>query len=186
VDYLHESAAAIYRRRRHRRAMITLTCVCVLLLATVLYAASYIQGWVGGSAPKAVANASCSAITAAKVVRPKDVTINVYNSTDRIGLAAAVARSLEKQGFNVDAIDNDPLGRSVKGPAEIRHGPIGTAGAILAAARLPGATVLADDRADASVDLVIGDKFKNITRKDSRVRAAALTKQLTAKSKCQG
>jgi hypothetical protein len=175
VDYLQESAVSIYRHRRRRRAFITLTVVCVLLLATVLYAASYMQGWVGGTTPKAVANASCTQPTTDKIVKTTDVTINVYNATDRLGIAADVAKTLEKQGFKVDTIDNDPLGRSIQGPGEIRHGPSGAGGAILAAFRLPGAAVMKDGRPDASVDLVLGNKYDHLSRKLPRLNSVKVT-----------
>jgi hypothetical protein len=171
VDYLQESAVSIYRRRRRRRAFITLTVVCVLLVATVLYAASYMQGWIGGTPPKAVASASCSNATSNKVVKTTDVTINVYNATNRLGIAADVAKTLEKQGFKVDTIDNDPLGKSIQSPGEIRSGPSGAGGAMLAAWRLPGAAVLKDQRPDASVDLVLGNKYDHLSRKLPRLNS---------------
>jgi hypothetical protein len=166
---------SIYRRRRRRRAFITLSVVCVLLLATVLYAASYMQGWVGGTTPKAVANATCVNTASNKVVKTTDVTINVYNATDRLGIAADVAKTLEKQGFKVDTIDNDPLGKSIQSPGEIRSGPSGAGGAILAASRLPGAAVLKDERPDASVDLVLGSKYDHLSRKLPRLNSVKVT-----------
>jgi hypothetical protein len=183
MDYLHESAASIYRRRRRRRAVITLSIVSVLLLSTVLYAASYVQGWIGGSPPKAVASASCVAVTSKKAVTPKDVTINVYNATDRLGIAASVARSLQKQGFNVATIDNDPLGKTLLSPGEIRYGPSGAAGAALAAARLQGASGVQDARPDASVDFVLGNTYKRLTRK-SQIAAAVKLASAKFKAHC--
>jgi hypothetical protein len=159
VDYLHDSGVSIYRRRRRRRAVITLSTVILLLLATAVYAASYVQGWVGTPAPKAVVNASCSANPE---LAPRDVTINVYNASDRTGLAALVATSLEKQGFKVATVDNDPLGQTILTVGEIRTGESGVAGAVLAAKRVPGARVVQDDRMDASVDVVLGKVFRSL------------------------
>jgi len=134
----------------------------MLLFGTVVYAASFVEGWVGGTAPKAVANASCLGTKSTQALRPRDVTVNVFNSTIHVGLAATAANALETQGFKVAAIDNDPLGRTVPGRAEIRHGQSGAAAAALVAARLPGATVVQDKRMDASVDLVLGNKFRKV------------------------
>lgn len=156
MDYLHESGVSIYRRRRRQRAVITLTCVILLLLGTVAYAASYVQGWVGNTAPTAVANASCTN----PALKPSGVTINVYNASNRTGLAASVARALEKQGFKVATVDNDPLGKTLLGAGEIRAGQSGAAGAVLLAKRLARAGMMQDDRMDASVDIVLGVKFK--------------------------
>jgi hypothetical protein len=161
VDYLHESALEIYRRRRRQRTVLTMTCVALLLGATVVYAGSYVQGWVS-PAPKAVANASCSGAALHRALRPGDVTINVYNSTARTGLAASAASSLQGQGFNVATIDNDPLGKTLLGVGEIRYGQSGSEGALLASKRLPGSKLVLDDRMDASVDMVVGKLFEGV------------------------
>jgi hypothetical protein len=152
VDQLHESGASIRRRRRRRRAAITLTLVALVLIGTFTYAAAYFQGWVGTRSPKIV-----------EALTPRAVTVNVYNSTDRAGLAASVAKSLRIQGFKVVDVANDPLGRPISGAGEIRHGPDGEAGATLVAARLSGAKLVLDNRTDATVDLVLGKTFKVLT-----------------------
>lgn len=160
MDYLHESGVSIYRRRRRRRAIVTLTCVTLVLVGTVVYAASYVQGWVGAPKPKAVINASCNSDP---TLKPGGVTVNVYNATPRTGLAAAVAKSLEKKGFKVVAVDNDPLGKTILTVGEIRTGPSGAAAANLISQRLVGARVVQDDRADASVDLVVGRRYRALS-----------------------
>jgi uncharacterized membrane protein (DUF485 family) len=162
VDYLHESAGSIYRRRRRRRMIVTMSCVTALLFATVVYAASYVQGWVGTRTTKAVASTSCTRTTSSQVLTARGVTLNVYNSTSRPGLAVSAAAALRKQGFKIATIDNDPLGRTILGVGEIRYGPSGLDGAHLAALRLPGATLVQDSRMDASVDVVLGNTFKAV------------------------
>ena len=163
MDQLHESGASIHRRRRRRRAAVTLTLVALLLLVTFAYAAAFFQGWVGTRVPKAVASPACQAVTPVKAVAPRAVTINVYNSTNRSGLAASVAKSLRTQGFKVVEVANDPLGRPISGVGEIRHGRTGVAGAALAATRLLGAKLVLDNRTDASIDFVLGNKFKALS-----------------------
>jgi hypothetical protein len=162
VDYLHESAASIYQRRRRQRAVVTMTCVTLLLFGTAVYAGSYVKGWAGPPASTVVASASCNGATASQPLTPREVTINVYNATVRTGLAASVAGSLQRMGFKVATIDNDPLGKSIPGVGEIRHGPSGLEGAMLAAKRLPGANVVQDDRMDASVDIVLGRSYSSL------------------------
>lgn len=159
MDYLHESGVSIYRRRRRRRAVITLCCVGLMLIGTVGYAASYVQGWVGSPEPTVV-NANCSVDPKLK---PSGVTLNVYNASARTGLAAAVARALEKKGFRVATVDNDPLGKTILTVGEIRAGPSGAAAAALVSARLVGARVVQDDRPDASVDLVLGKRYRALS-----------------------
>ena len=161
MDYLHESALLIYRRRRRRRAIFTMTLISVTLLGSIVYASSYVQGWVPHASSASVVNASCTSTSQA--LKPADVAVNVYNATARTGLAATVARSLTGQGFKVLTTDNDPLGKTVLAVGEIRHGPSGLEGAKLVATRLPGATLVQDGRLDATVDLVAGNRFRAIS-----------------------
>jgi uncharacterized membrane protein (DUF485 family) len=170
VEYWQEPAVSIHRRRRRQRAAITLTLVGSLLLATFVYAAAFVQGWVGTTASKAVVTAACHGATSATPVTPREVTINVYNSTNRDGLAASVAKLLQRQGFKVATIGNDPLSVSIQGVAEIRSGQAGAAGASLVATRLPGAKVVSDGRTDATVDVVLGYKFKVLSAPGKGVR----------------
>ena len=99
------------------------------------------------------------------MVAAKDVRVNVYNATDRRGLASQVATLLRKRGFRVGTVDNDPLKRTVTGAAEVRSSRLGTAAARTVTAQLapagqvgaaPEVTAVPDQRADASVDLVLG------------------------------
>jgi hypothetical protein len=162
VDYLSESALAIYRRRRRRRAIFTMLFVTVMLLGSLVYASSYVQGWVGNAAPKALVNASCSGSAPTRALRPGDVTVNVYNTTAHTGLAATAARSLQRQGFRIATTDNDPLGQTLLSAGEIRYGQSGLAGALLVAKRLPGAPLVLDGRTDATVDMVVGAHFRSV------------------------
>jgi len=159
VDHAQRPAASIYRRRRRRRAAITLTLVSLMMLGTFAYAAAFFQGWVGDRAPKPVASPACQTVTRPQALKPSAVTINVYNATNRQGLAASVAKALQTQGFTIAEIANDPLGKQIGGVGEVRYGPTGKAGATLAATRLSGAKVLRDARSDATVDLVLGNRF---------------------------
>lgn len=159
MDYLHESGVTIYRRRRRRRAIITLTFVVLVLTGTVLYASSYVQGWAGAPTPKAQVNVNCNPDPSLK---PREVTLNVYNATGRTGLAATTATKLERVGFKIERVENDPLGRTIQTAGEIRVGPTGAAGAILVAKRLAGFEVVQDGRADATVDVVLGKNFRSL------------------------
>jgi len=159
VEKLHESGASIRRRRRRRRAAVTLTLVALVMLVTFAYAAAYFQGWVGTRTPKPLASPACQVVPPVNALIPRAVTLNVYNSTDRAGLAASVAKSLRTQGFKVADVANDPLGRPISSVGEVRHGPTGTAAATLAAQRLLGAKLVLDSRTDASIDFVLGTKF---------------------------
>ena len=159
MDHAQKAVVSSHRRRQRRRAAVTLTLVGLVMIGTFAYAAAYFQGWVAFGTPPPVASPACRTAAPAKVVTPGAVTINVYNATNRNGLAASVAKSLRRQGFKVHTIANDPRGKDIAGVGEVRHGPPGAAGATLAALTLPGATVVLDDRTDTTVDIVLGDRF---------------------------
>ena len=159
VDYVQGSGGSIRRRRQRRRAAVTLTFVGLMMAGTFVYAAAYFQGWVGLAPNKAAASTSCQTVTPTQALTLDTVTVNVYNATNRDGLARSVAKSLRTQGFKIGEIANDPLGRPLLGVGEVRHGKLGAKVAALAALRLPGAKVVLDKRTDDSVDLVLGNRF---------------------------
>ena len=172
MEYLKESEAPSYHQRRRRRTVRTLTVVAVLLLGTFAGAAVYYQGWAGNKAsPTPPASAGCQ--SADPSLSPGAVTINVYNGTDRAGLAGSVAKSLQTQGFKVATVANDPTGKSMAGIGEVRHGTTGAAGASLMASRLTGARVVRDERTDETVDLVLGRKFRALSAPDKTVPTKA-------------
>jgi hypothetical protein len=159
VEYLKESEASIHHRRRRQRTVRTLTVIALMMFGSFAVAAAYFQGWLGNSA-KPSAAPGCQTAVRSQSLSPEEVTINVYNATDRAGLAASVAKSLRALGFTVAKVANDPTGKSMAGIGEVRHGPTAAAGATLVAARLSGAKVVRDDRTDDTVDLVLGKRFR--------------------------
>jgi LytR cell envelope-related transcriptional attenuator len=162
MDHSQRTVVSSYRRRKRRRATITLSLVGLVMVGTFAYAAAYFQGWVTAAPPSSLASPPCQtadATDAAVALTPGAVTVNVYNATNRDGLARSVAKSLRTQGFNIGEIANDPLGKRIVGVGEVRHGQLGTADANLVAKRLPGAKVVLDKRTDDSVDLVLGNRF---------------------------
>ena len=172
MDYAQQPAVSIYHRRRQRRAAITLLLVSLMMLGSFAYAAAYFQGWVGKGAPTAEASSDCQAVTRAQALKASAVTINVYNATDREGLAASVAKSLRTHGFKVSAVANDPLGKQIAGVGEVRRGRTGAAGAALVATRLPGVKVVPDQRSDGTVDVVLGNKFTSLRAPSTAVPGA--------------
>lgn len=148
-----DAAEQAYRVRQHRRATVTLFVVVAGLVAAFYYASSYFQG--GG-----VAASPCATITSPGELRPADISVNVYNSTRRPGLARTVATELIDRGFKVKTIDNDPLKKTIKASAELRHGPAGLESAKVLQKHLPGSVLVADKREGDTVDLAIGNGYK--------------------------
>jgi len=95
--------------------------------------------------------------------RAEDTTVNVYNASNRKGLAASVSTSLTERGFVIGKVANDPSKRKAPTVAEVRHGPSGEAQAKLLQSTLPKGTVLfADKRKGTTVDVALGAKYTGL------------------------
>ena len=105
------------------------------------------------------------------VVAPAKIKVNVYNATDQRGLATEVAGQLGRRGFTVGKVDNDPLERTVTGIAEVRHSETGDGAARTVAAQVGTVVSVPDQRANGSVDLVLGAEFDHLL---TRAEAAAV------------
>lgn len=163
------SPAGDGRRKRHPVA----TTIIVLLMMAVLFGAAYgvmrlIRGDSGGD-PAASGSPTPTPCTTATVVpgvalpKPGQVTSNVYNSTDRAGLAKRTATELARRGFVISKVANDPLGKTISGVGEIRYGAAGLKNAQLMRYYVLGAALVQDDRKDATIDVVLGVKFSAVT-----------------------
>jgi hypothetical protein len=168
MSYVVESGSSRARRARRRRALITLGIVALMLFFAFWYAYSYYQD---SNKTKASPTPTCTATTTAKttgkatpaVRTPGQVTVNVYNATERSGLAAKTAADIRKRGYKVSTVSNDPLQRNVAIAAEVRYGTSGTASAKLVLTLVKGSKGVKDSRTDSSVDLVLGEKFTALT-----------------------
>lgn len=153
-----------YRRRRRLHAGVFAVAV-LLVLGLGAAAGASVAGlwqWPGqGSADGSPEPAECPQPTA-PAASVEQSEINVYNSTDRRGLAAGVAQGLRSRGFPVLAVDNDPLDAGVQEPAQVRHGPQGLQAARTVAAQVDGAVLVDDGRTGAAVDLVLGAGYRQL------------------------
>ena len=157
--------------RPRRRHPVTTTIIVVLMMV-VLFGATFgivrlLRG--GGSdsaSPGPTSPAPCVTTTVVPGValpKPGQVSSNVYNATNRAGLAKRTAAELGSRGFKIGRVANDPLGRSIAGVAEIRYGTAGLANAQLMKYYIVGAVLVQDARTDATIDVVLGQKFKVVT-----------------------
>lgn len=160
--------------RSRRRRPIWMPILIVLAGIAVLFAVGFGLSRLlnGSSAPAADAVASASAVplpcettmvTAAEVLpRSGKVKVNVWNATDRVGLASDVAKVLKARSFTIKNVDNDPLGKVLEGVGQIRYGVNGRANAELLAFYFPGAILVQDDRPKKVVDIALGNAFTEI------------------------
>jgi LytR cell envelope-related transcriptional attenuator len=108
---------------------------------------------------------SCSGATAVVVLpQPSSVSLSVYNSTNRSGLAKAAAKVLTADGFKVLSWQNDPANQVIQGVAEIRYSLDQKTNATLVAYYFPGAK-LVQYQAETESKLVVslGTKFVKVT-----------------------
>lgn len=166
MSYVVESESSEKARKR-RRTAITLGAVALVLAGSFYYASSY---W--SADPTSSAAATCTP-TASGSVAPAQVTVNVFNATKRTGLAGSTAKLVKERGFVVGSVQNDPTKKVIAQSAEVRYGPNGEAGAQLILALVSGSVPVTDTRADASVDLVLGDGFTALAEPTAPVPAPA-------------
>ena len=169
------SGSRVNSRHRRRRSPI-MPILLVVLGMVVLFAAGFglsviirgatsggdANGGGGSTASPSETPLPCVTVSVtpgAGLPTPSQVTTNVYNATDRAGLAAGTAEELLARGFVIGEVANDPLGRAVSAPAELRHGPAGLKAAQLLAYYIPGAVLVDDGRTDATVDTALGQAF---------------------------
>ncbi|MEU9353409.1 LytR C-terminal domain-containing protein [Streptomyces griseoloalbus] len=123
---------------------------------------------------------------------PGAITVNVLNATTRGGLAQKTADELKKRGFKIGEVANatKEYDKKVKGTGVL----LGPASALDTSLRVLG-TQLADAerrtdpaRKGGEVDLVIGDAFRQLTKKADADRAltalAAPEPTPTSKKNC--
>lgn len=151
-------AGRLVRRRGTARRVVVVLVALVVISAVA--AAAWRHERDGGAVAATTPTPSCPTPSvppsppAAQTVR-----VNVYNATDKRGLASRVATEMRKRGFLVGKVDNDPAKRRVTGVAEIRSSTLGAAAALTVAAQVDAFVAVPDQRKDATVDLVVGAAF---------------------------
>jgi len=144
-------------RARRRRAVITVLIVVLVLFFAAWYALAYMRAD-GGS--RATGTTTTAAPTCP--LTPAQVEVNVYNATNREGLAGRVARGLKKRGFVVKTVANDPKQMEVTGRGQLRHGTKGAKGAELVGRHVGTFEDVPDERARTSVDVVVGPGYRRL------------------------
>jgi hypothetical protein len=173
------------RARRRRRKIIIIGTATALLLAVAAYGVTSLV-----SSPRTMATATpkcpMSAMhgangTVQALPSTSQITVNVYNSTNRHGLAAATAVLLKQRGFAIGKVTNDPLKANLAQAAQVRGGSSGTAEMRMVAAEVPGTEYQSDARADHTVDLVLGSAFTTLAS-PAQVSAALASSVVSSRS----
>ena len=165
--------------RRPRWLVVVLVVVSMLVLFAVGFAAALLLGdqrqstlvtatddptqATSGEALAEPEPCETTLVAPAEVLpRPDTVVVNVFNSTQRGGLAGTTAQQLSQRGFRINKVQNDPLGVSLRGIGEIRYGPNGADNARLLQFHFPGAVLVDDGRAGPRVDISLGRGFESL------------------------
>lgn len=112
--------------------------------------------------------------------RPGQIKVNVLNATPRAGLAKKTADELKKRGFAIGKVGNatKEYDKKVKGTGLLLGAKTAADTALpVLGTQLADAERKADGRKGGEVDLVIGDRFKELAKKEDADKAlAALAK----------
>lgn len=181
------------RTKRRRRRMIMAGAAGLVLIG----AGAYGIGSLIGAPSQASAAGSCSAkandaaaanaavadlqtvTVAGQLPAAAQIKLNVYNSTNRRGLAASTATVLKQRGFAIGKVTNDPLKANLTVAAEVRGASANALAMRVVAAEVIGSELRADGRADGTVDLVLGAGFTALASPD-QVSAALKQAQQAA------
>lgn len=190
------------RSKRKRRLIVTGVVVLVLIgvgaygvgsligspsqssTASSCPAKANAAGDVANSNVAGAANAQSVALTGALVGQlptAPQIKLNVYNSTNRHGLAATAATALKQRGFSIGKVTNDPLKANLTTAAEVRGASANAAAMRVVAAEVAGSQLHPDSRTDDSVDLVLGAGFTALASPD-QVSAALKQAQQVAQA----
>jgi LytR cell envelope-related transcriptional attenuator len=146
------------RRRIHWQTPITMVVLIGILVG---------GGWWGWrSLTESTADPNCvqQKLPNNRLV-PDQVVVNVYNGGARAGTAAELAATLEKRGFNIGKIMNEPNGRTINVVA-VRGTTAKAPEVLLVAGQMSQkAWVYADNRPDHTVDIVVGKGFTTVNPK---------------------
>ncbi|MEU8958778.1 LytR C-terminal domain-containing protein [Streptomyces sp. NPDC048518] len=112
--------------------------------------------------------------------KPKQITVNVFNATPRGGLAKSTADELKKRGFAIGKVGNatKEFDKKVKGTGMLLGAKAAADTSLpVLGTQLAGAELKSDVRKTGDVDLIIGNQFKNLAKKEDADKAlAALAK----------
>lgn len=154
-----EAADETARVRRRVLHGVVLVLLLGMIAAAIIIALAIINGRLkvptAEPSPKPVS--SCPASMFDYTPNEK-ITLNVYNSTTRPGLARAVADEFLARKFVVGNVSNVNAG--YRGVAAVVSGAAGQAAAFTVQRNVPGTDYFQDSRTDASVDVILAHDYK--------------------------
>ncbi|UFU03372.1 LytR C-terminal domain-containing protein [Ruania suaedae] len=167
-------AKARAARRRHMQQRQTVI-FGALILAMLLVGLGAGAVWVGvlpspvnvainAPEPTATTDAGPCPPADATYVPLTEVSASVLNGTSTSGLASEVGNELGERGIAVSRTANAPS--QFAGTAQITSGQDGLAAAFTTAVLIPDAAIVVDDRADQTIDIVLGASYDSLRPAD--------------------
>ncbi|NED95882.1 LytR C-terminal domain-containing protein [Phytoactinopolyspora alkaliphila] len=159
---IDEYEAAPRQTWRHVRTGITLLVLVAFVVGAAWYSWNNVVAPTDDDTSTTPVATDCPTVVPTDAPPPEEIELNVYNATSRSGLAQQVASQMRDRGFTIMDVDNDPLGATIEGSAEVRAHPEHEIAASLVATMVPGAVLVPDERENATVDLVLGENFDDL------------------------
>jgi hypothetical protein len=161
---------ALRRRHKHERQAVVFGVLVAALIVAGLGGVAIFTGGIDGPFSRPFTTKDPTPVASAVPppcppdgtlpVAYGQVQVRVLNATDRVGLAADTATALTTRGFGIVGTGNSPS--PVVGTARLSFGAAGVPAAYTLAAHVPGATLVLDNRQDATVDLAVGSEWVSL------------------------
>ncbi len=147
---------------RGLRTALTLSALVALIIVGGMWGwASFTEPFPERAGPKACTDTT---IAAGDSLTPEKVLVDVYNASDRVGLAGRTADELRTAGFVVGRTSDAPDGTSVRVAEIWTNKPKGPEAKLLRSYLGKGAKIRNAKPIDAGTTLVVGPKFKKVTK----------------------
>ena len=160
------------RRPSNRRQVVLSAVAGVVVLGVIGVGTAQLAGAfdgggghraAAGRCPSPAVGANAADTTPVRLPKPFAVTVNVYNATNRPGLAKSTADELKKRGFTIGRIGNAPaaFNNKLKGTAVLLGGPQAQGALKVLGTQLAAGSPLTDPKrtSGSNVDLIIGPAF---------------------------
>ncbi|SOD74088.1 LytR cell envelope-related transcriptional attenuator [Jatrophihabitans sp. GAS493] len=120
-------------------------------------------------------NPTCAPANPNVVPQPATVSLQVRNSTNRVGLAAKASKALSSANFKL-AAPPDNVAPMVPGIAVIKYAQTDEGAAKLVATYIPGATLTVATPAAGQVEIDLGAKFVSVASAANAAKALKAAK----------
>lgn len=149
------------RLRRRILHGVVLVLLVGLIISAIIVALAIMNGQIKiPTAERSQSAASACPATTFDYTPNEKVSLNVYNATNRPGLARSVADEFLARKFAVAAVDNTQSG--YRGVAAVVSGAAGQSAAFSVQRNLPKSDYFQDGRSDGSVDVILTSEFKEL------------------------